>query len=313
MVKKTYTQIRQVYARLERIVYLSLAVTAAAAPIILLNQTASAAQITNRSLLISNGQAGGTSNYTFTFTPGSTSQIQSIKFQSCTTALGTCTAPSGINLSGGTVGQSGFQGAASFSKDTATSGCTTVDVLCITRTDATSQTLTAHVITDTGATNQNSANCSGNANCTFFIRVTTFSDTAYTTSVDNGTVASSTTQLLTVSAAVEEQLSFCIGSTTIDDSNTTTPPACSGISGTSLNLGILDSTHTNVSPVPSGSLNGDGNNGIAELSTNAVNGTSVVYDAVQQTGTNHQGALRVAGASCNAGAVNTDQCINSVG
>src|SRR6185312_3588569 len=58
---------------------------------------------------------------------------------------------------------------------------------------------------------------------------------------------------------------------------------------------------------------GDGNNALAELSTNAVNGTAISYDAIQQSGTNHQGTLRVSGASCNVSNVNTDQCINAIG
>src|SRR6185312_2312853 len=92
-------------------------------------------------------------------------------------------------------------------------------------------------------------NCSGAANCTFFVRITTFSDTAYATKIDAGTVASSTTQAFTVNAAIQEVLSFCIGATAIDDADTTTPPLCSSITGTSLSLGVLDATHVNVSPV----------------------------------------------------------------
>src|SRR6185312_509577 len=139
-------------------------------------------------------------------------------------------------------------------------------------------------------------------NCTFFIRITTFSDAAFSTQVDAGVVASSTTQLFTVNAAIQEVLSFCIGSTTIDDADTTTPATCGTITGTSLDLGVLDSSHVNISPVTA--INhGDGNNAMAELSTNAFNGTTVAYHAVQQTGTNHQGTLRVVGANCNAGNV----------
>jgi hypothetical protein len=140
-----------------------------------------------------------------------------------------------------------------------------------------------------------------------------YSDTAYTTAVDSGTVASSTTQLFTVNAAIQEILTFCVGATTVDDSNTTTPPLCASVSGTSLNLGTLNSANINVSPVSAAAANGDNNNGIAELSTNATNGATVAYDAIQQTGTNHKGTLRVVSATCNAGVVNTDQCINAVG
>jgi hypothetical protein len=128
--------------------------------------------------------------------------------------------------------------------------------------------------------------------------------------VDSGTTASSTTQLFTVNAQVEEALSFCIGATAINDA-TTAVPLCSSITGTSLNLGVLSPSSVNVSPVSS-TFGGDNNNGLAELSTNAANGTIVDYNAVAQSGTNHTAALRVAGATCASGASNTDQCINSL-
>ncbi|HEX4774398.1 MAG TPA: hypothetical protein VH234_02690 [Candidatus Saccharimonadales bacterium] len=298
--------------RFDRAIKLALVLFVAFGPLMLLNMTATADQISNRSLNILSAQASATTTYTFKFTPAQTNQIQSVMLQACTTPLGSCTAPSGLNLSGGTVSQSGFQGATNFTKDTSTSGCTTVGVLCVTRSNTTAQTLVAHTLTDTGAVNQDGTNCSAAANCTFFVRITTFSDAAYTTKIDSGTVASSTTQAFTVNAAIQEVLSFCIGATTIDDADTTTPPLCSAISGTALALGVLDSAHVNVSPVSA--LNqGDGNNAIAELSTNAVNGTAISYDAIQQSGTNHRGTLRVVGAVCNIGNVNTDQCINAIG
>jgi hypothetical protein len=111
---------------------------------------------------------------------------------------------------------------------------------------------------------------------------------------------------------VQEQLSFCIGNTAVNDA-TTTVSTCAAISGTSLNLGTLNSTEVNVSPVAAGN-GGDGNNGLAELNTNAANGTTVYYDAVQAgTGTNELGTLRVAGATCSATTSLTDQCINAIG
>ncbi|HEX4774690.1 MAG TPA: hypothetical protein VH234_04185 [Candidatus Saccharimonadales bacterium] len=275
--------------------------------------SAAAVTITSRSITMSTAVISASANYTFTFTPGQTTQVESLLFQSCTTAVGTCTAPSGVNLSGGTVSQSSWQGATSFVKDTTTSSpaCNVTTNLCAKRTDTTSQTLTAHTITDTGATNPNGTSCS-TANCTFFVRISTFSDTAYSTPVDNGTVAGSTTQTLTINATIQEQLIFCIGATTIDDSNTSTPPACSGVGGTSVSLGPLSSANTSVTPVTVAN-GGDNNNGIAELSTNATSGAAVTYNAIQQSGTNHQGTLRVVGATCNAGSVNTDQCVNAIG
>lgn len=277
---------------------------------------ASAATISNRSLTLSTAIVSSSSaTYTFQFTPAQTTQLNGLFFQSCTTPIGTCTAPSGINMSGGNPSVGGFQGANAFSKDTTTTSpaCNVTTNLCIKRatTDATAQTLTAHTVTVTGETNPNGTSCA-TINCTFFVRITTYSDNAYTTVVDSGSVAASTTQTLTVNATIQESLIFCVGATTIDDAGTSTPPACTGVSGTSLSLGPLSSANVSVSPV-STTNGGDNNNGIAELSTNATNGATVTYDAVQQSGTNHLGTLRVAGATCNAGAVNTDQCVNAIG
>jgi hypothetical protein len=123
------------------------------------------------------------------------------------------------------------------------------------------------------------------------------------------------TQTLTVNAAVAEVLNFCVGSTTVDDATGDVTGAgaddCSGVSGTNVNLGTLDTSAVNVSPVTTNG--GDSENGVAVIRTNAVNGASVYYDAVQQSGTNHQGTLRISGASCNAGNVVTDQCIDAAG
>jgi hypothetical protein len=315
MQKTTLESTQIAWQNLKRTILLTVVVVLTAVPVLLLSQTATAAQITTRSLAISSAQAGGTANYVFTFTPASTSTLQSFFIQACTTAIGTCTAPTGLNIEGGTVTSSGFQGATAFTKDTSstvnTVSCSTASVLCAKRTDATAQTNTAHVITDTGAVNQASSNCSSAPNCTFFERITTYSDNAYATSQDTGTVASSTTQLFTVNATIQEQLAFCIGNTTVDNA-TTAPPTCSTITGTSLNLGTLNSSNISISPVATAN-NGDANNGLAELSTNADQGASVSYNAIQQSGTNHLGTLRVAGATCTSTNSVTDQCINSIG
>ena len=300
----------------KRVGLLSMVLVLITGPVLFLDMTASASQITQRSLSIGSAIAAATTNYTFTFTPASTSPIQSIKIQSCSTALGVCNPPGGLNISGGTVTTpTPFQGGTAFTQDTTTVGCTTQDVLCLTRTDATAQTISARSILDTGVVNQNSTNCSGAPNCTFFERITTFSDTAYLTSVDNGTVASSTTELFTVNAVIQEVLAFCVGNTTVDNltTQTTSSKDCTTVSGTSLNLGVLSSTQTSVSPVPIATYNGDAENGQAILNTNASNGSTVVYNAIQQPGTNHKGTLRVSGATCLGGAANTDQCIDAIG
>jgi len=280
---------------------------------------ASAAQVTSRSLAIGSGLPSASTTYTFGLVPGTTAAIQGLKFQACTAAIGACTAPTGFTFTG--VGATGTMvgwttNGVAFATGAGANDCiTSASVLCANRTAATAETgAGVRTVAFTTITNPSGASCA-TVNCTFFIRMTTYSTNTYTvvSIVDTGTVASSTTQSLTVNATIQETLTFCIGATAIDDSNTTTPPICSSVSGTSLSLGTLTSADVSVSPVsvPNG---GDANNGIAELSTNATNGATVTYDATQQAGTNHRGTLRVAGATCNASAgITNDQCINAIG
>ena len=281
---------------------------------------ASANQVTSRSVLISTGQAGATGvTYTFGFAPNQspTTAIQSLKFQACTTALGACTAPHGLVFTSAVASTmvGWTNNATAFSTNAGSNNCTaSASIICVTRTQAAVETgTTARTLLFTTITNQdvNAGNCGGAVNCTFFVRMTDFSDTAYLTALDTGTMASSTTQGLTVNATIQETLTFCVGATAIND-GTTAPAACASISGTSLSLGTLTSADSSVSPVSAGN-GGDSNNGIAELSTNASLGATVTYDATQQSGTNHKGTLRVAGATCNVGTVTNDQCINAIG
>lgn len=279
---------------------------------------AEAATVTSRSLTIGSGITSASTTYTFAFVPGTTAAIQGIKFQACTTAIGTCTAPAGLSFIPGVYGSltGTWTTATNFAKDnTGANDCiASASVMCANRTQTTAETgASVRGLSFTTITNPNGTSCA-TVNCTFFVRMTTYNVNTYTVGgiVDSGTVANSTTQSLTINASVQETLSFCVGATTIDNS-TTAPVACASISGTSLNLGILNSSNISVSPVPSATYGGDANNGIAEISTNANSGVSISYDSIQQSGTNHLGTLRVAGAVCNAGVVNTDQCINAVG
>ncbi len=277
---------------------------------------ASAAQLTSRSLTLSTAVISQTGvNYAFAFTLGTTSTVQGLKFEACTAALSTCTAPTGLSFSSATFGsQASWTNATNFAVDnTGANDCTpAANVLCANRTQAGSETAGARSINFGTITNPSGASCSSNPNCTFFIHITTYTTNNYTggSITDTGTVASSTTQTLTIAARIQEVLNFCIGSTTVNDATTSPGTDCSAISGTTVDLGVLDSSQITVSPVSS-STSGNSTNGVAMLKTNASNGSSVTYRAIQQSGTNHQGALRVVGASCNSGTVSTDQCITS--
>jgi hypothetical protein len=279
-------------------------------------------QLTSRSLAISSAVPSGTGvKYTYTFTQPTVGTIQSIKFVACTTATSTyagsaaCTGgavPGGMTIQAGSqVGSlsGNWQSTTAFSRDAVGSnGCVTggnANILCIKRTAAApNETATSKSITWDTQTNPSTANSA------FYVGIFLYSDAAWNTPTDSGTVASAVVQTLTVDARVAEYLAFCVGSTGIDDATTSVAGDCTGVSGSAVNLGTLDSSTINISPVTTNG--GDSNNGVAMIRSNAANGSTVSYDAIQATtGTNHLGTLRISGASCSAGSSNSDGCINA--
>jgi hypothetical protein len=270
---------------------------------------ASALQITTRSLTLSSAQPSATGvTYSYAFSLPSNANVQAMRFQACTTAVGGtggCLAPAGLNINQGSQqGANTFSSTTTFTRDATgnTGFCDPANnVLCIKRTQATPETGAKTIAWNT-QTNPSTANTA------FFIRMTTYSDVAWVSSVDTGTVASAVVQTLQVSANVAEVLNFCVGSTAID--NATADPTNSGnhdcpeISGTAVNIGTLDPGSVSISPV--GTNGGNGTNGIAMLRTNAANGATVAYRAVQAgTGSVHLGTLRLSGATCVASGTGT--------
>ena len=306
-------------------------------PFMMTGQANAYGQISNRSLTISSGVPGKTSvTYSFTFTPFSTTQVEYLKFIACNApAVYTypgnttnCVAPTGFSFSSAGFGtQTGWQGATNFAVDNTGGGdCTpSANVLCANRTDATAQTATARTISFTGITNPTTNNFS------FYIGIYTYTglNGSYNFAQDFkdfGAVATAVTQTLTTDAAVAEVLQFCVGSTTVDDVDHTNVANliandCSGVSGTTVDIGTLDTSTINISPVTTNG--GNSNNGVAMVRSNAGNGVGIYYDAIQaSTGTNHLGALRISGQTCNTigdpgadanGNTFTDPCINSDG
>ena len=126
-----------------------------------------------------------------------------------------------------------------------------------------------------------------------------------TDGVDDGGIAMSTAEQLTITARVQEILEFCVGT------NTSAPADCSSMAGNAVDLGVLDFAGIHYA------IADESEQGSVMVRTNAANGVVVDYFAEQDTtGTNHQGALRVVGSSCDAtdpSTSETDQCINSIG
>lgn len=308
---------------------------------IVLQRVASAATLSSRSVSISTSQPDATGvSYLFSFTTQSSTTIQSLVFQFCDTPLGTCvlpggaTAPDKIDVSQVTASAGAFTGtsATAFADYTGVDAgaCTEADggsgvatMFCATRTDATSETAGAKTFNITGISNPTIP--SGN-NEEVYVRVSTYSDTAFATAVDDGTVAASIVNQLTVAGRVQERLVFCVfalddaagSSSTVGSAATNFPTNCSATEATAssnVDIGVVDNLSVARSPVantPPSSL-GNARFGAAMVNTNASLGVSVSYYATPATsGTNQLGAFRVAGASCNASASTlTDQCFRS--
>ena len=284
----------------------SVLIAALLLPLLLLNQNeVSAAQLTSRSVTISTSKVSVTANYVIAFTTPVTTNIGSVIVQSCTTPLGTCTAPTAQVINIGANATWTGTSATNFTRTTsATGACAAIanNQFCGTRT-AVSETNGAKTLTITGATNPS-------ATGSFFLRITTYSDAAYATPVDSGVVAGAIVAQLTVNARIQEILNFCVGATAINDATTTPGADCSAITGTTVDIGVLDAGTINISPVTTNG--GTSNNGIAMLRTNAQNGAVISYFSEQNTSS---GTLKVAGAACGditpSTGSSTDQCINS--
>ncbi len=205
---------------------------------------ASAGPITARKVVLISSAASANTEYDFTFTAPTATTIQSVKFQACDTASGACTQSGAAN---------GFSslapGSALVSQPTGlgSGGAWTVD-----NTDATS--LRIKNASNTGNPSAgaivkfNNVHNPTAVNSSFYIRITTFTGVDWVAgSTDTGVIATSTAGQITVTASVDETLTFTLATATIALGTIT--PATSG----------TDATHT------------------MAVATNAASGYTVTY------------------------------------
>ncbi len=280
---------------LKRTSYFVLAMSLAAAwlvgDIALFAPQAKAAQITARKLTVSSsangsiavgnpgeGGNGQKARYTFAFTIPTTGNIGSVLFQICTSPLPgtTCTSPTGFTAANATsVNTTGTGFATGFSVDTSTNltgspyNCTgtspgRTNCIAITRTAASVSSGTAVTAVFGGGASDYITNPTTD-NSTFFVRMTTYATNAFTTAVDQGSVANSTAQQIDITAKVQETLNFSVGSTV-------TPPgsSCTAFSDSGA-LALGDPTEGTLSFQQAYDAHS-----YFRISTNA-NGGSVVY------------------------------------
>lgn len=186
--------------------------------------TASAAQITVRKVVIGSSVPSALTTYTFTFTVPQATVIKSASFTGCTTASGACTPAAGFanpNTSALASQPTNLGDAAGWTVDT-----TTLGVLKLKKTGNVAAPTGSQTVAFSNVLNPSALNS------TFFIRIATFSDDTYTTGIDTGVVASSTAGQITVTASVDETLTFTLATATVAMGTLTT--ASTGIGTSSM-------------------------------------------------------------------------------
>ncbi len=180
----------------------------------------SAAQITERKLTLQAGpdgadpdslpddggtKPGGTVRHFFEFTLPTSGLVGSIKFEYCTTAANSaaspaCVTPTGLDTTGAGVTLSDESGATGFTLNKTTNGAP-----YLTRTAA---GITGPLNTTYKLNNVVNPSAEGS----FFVRITTHTDTAASSAAtDSGTVTASTAEQIILSGTMPESLIFCAG------------------------------------------------------------------------------------------------------
>lgn len=213
----------------------------------LLPNSAQALQVTSRKLTLGSSAPSASTTYTFDFTTATTATFQSFQAQICDAASGTCNAPSGLTTTSSTFDSTSLSGTWSVSNGTAGS-------LRGSATGASSTTSGSARQVAFGAVTNPSA-----TNTTYYARITLFSDAAWTTAVDTGTVAASTATAITLSGTMDESLVFCTG-TSITGTN------CGTVAGSSVSFGTFDT------------LNPKTGTSVMAASTNGTSGYSITVN-----------------------------------
>jgi hypothetical protein len=288
-------------------------------PSLLLTPKVSAAQLTEKSVTLTNSLAGDDDNTaTVSFRVASAGYTDVFVIQFCTTALigTTCTAPNGLNIDSPTPFSTILINGGSGGEAEMTV-YPSVNTLELFKRYA-QQTIDLSV-GDTVSFTLDLDN--PNAVGTFYARILTYeendypaggySDTSPGAYKDYGSVALSTTNDITVTGIVTEVLTFCVGATdnspAAGDADLQDCSQSGFSSGKTVGLGVIGSTPA-VTPVAT-TNGGTNTNGAFLIKTNAVNGATVGYRANQNSSS---GKLKIAGASCSGTSTN-DGCINSAG
>lgn len=268
-----------------RAVVLAIALTIV--PLVNVSQ-ANAAAITGRSVVLSNS-AGGATGVTYSLStaalPTTGTAVKSMQIQLCTTVSGACTTPAGFTSTSSTLASqpTGLGAAAGWTVNSATAGSLRV----LNAANATTPSGAVAVVWN-GVTNPTATNT------TFYGIITTYSDSAWTTPIDTGSVALSTSTQIQVALTVGETLTFCTG-TSITGTN------CGTATGSLVSLGNGSTTATATgTSIMAASTNGSTGYSVTVAGTTLTSGgntiTALPTGAASAIGTKQFG-INLAGAN----------------
>ncbi len=262
----------------------------------LLPFVASAATLSSRSLTLGSSDPSAVTTYIFSFKPGVTGNIGSIKFEICDSPLkivacANTGVSSGVSFTSNSATIQSQSGITGFTTGTGSPPAPTPNTFWI--NNATPQNIsTATMIS---VTLQNVRNPSA-PNKQYYGRMTTYSDSAGTTEVDFGAVAVDIASPIIVSGTMPESLVFCVGTSGTD---------CSNITGSAVALGVFSPVATNSgTSVMSASTNAgfgyvititgttltSGANTITAMGTQTANSSACTPSCTSTTGTSQYGS-----------------------
>lgn len=237
----------------------------------LVSQPVWAAEITDRSLTLSNSAPNATGvNYSFNLTVPSNTIIQSYSAEICTTAYNSCTTPSGFDAGSATLlsQPSGFGDSSGWSADSSDAGKIRMQHGSNSNSPGSSQSVTFDGITNPSSTNFE-----------YFARITTYSNADYTGEIDTGVVAVSTATQIDLTGTVPPILTFCVGTSISSD--------CSSATGNSLDFGEFSPTSASTATSQMrANTNGGGGYVITVNGTTLTSGTNSIPALSTQTASN---------------------------
>jgi len=289
----------------DRMVWMTVAALLVASflPFLTSSHIVSAAEVQNRSITISSSESGATDvEYAVSFDTATAGNVEALVLQYCGTSpiIGdvSCSDTRSFDWVDASLTVNSQVGITDWAVDAANSSSTK---LILSRTGGPADPGASTTISFTlGSSSTDGVTNPITDNSAFYVRALTYATDAgaiaYTpgtpgTHVDDGGIALSTAELIDIAARVQERLTFCVG---------TTDPgaACAGISGNSVDLGVLSSS-INLASTESTPI-------YAQVSTNANSGVSVQYIADHLD----VSACVDADADKQTNDTKTDQCLN---